>query len=124
MDIFGWKPLVVVIRGALFLAVICGAWIGSLYFIRYVRPSNIKKLFQRDVAKIGELGVAGISLRLQSEQQRILDANTDETRELQKIAARLDQRLTQVEDAHHELSGVVDSIHSGGPEDSRRNIES
>lgn len=123
MDIFAWRPLEWVARGVLLGLLIGGGWVGLLYFVRYLRPKNVIKLWDRDVAEIEEIGAFGATLRLTADRalhaEEALETQSEKIETLEEIAFELNERLTDVENAHQQLSRVVNETEKESGSDSQ-----
>lgn len=104
MDIFDWWLLIWAARIALLLLLVGGLWIGVLYFLRYVRQENIRKLWDRGVAKVEKLSAFGVAVTLQTGKlikvEEALEAKAEEINELRELVEDYDRRLTSIEDAN------------------------
>ncbi len=94
--LFSWPPIVLMARALLSLLLAGGSWVLGLYFVRYLRPSNVRQIvsgkpivFQR-VSLMGqsvdvhfEEGLEGLNQKIEALFKAYERERTDNSR-LQK----------------------------------------
>lgn len=97
--IFGWAPLVWVVRWGILCVVVALLWIGALNFVRFVRPKHIKQLALGKLPDVRSMEFLGQKVELNSETTGVL---SDQIKSVE-------ERLTHLEQQHDELAARTES---------------